>query len=102
MGVLQEFSATVQVYDPQAMKEAQRIYGSRNDLSLCGTKVAALKGADALVIDTEWQEFCAPDFDFIKKALRESSIFDGRNMYEPKRAVRMGLSYYSVGRSQQS
>lgn len=99
MEALWEAGAKVQAYDPEAMKEAQRIYGNRDDLSLCGTKEAALKGADALVIVTEWQEFRAPDFDFIKQALKEPVIFDGRNMYEPRRMARRGLGYYSVGRS---
>src|SRR5690606_4147543 len=99
MEALWEAGAKVQAYDPEAMKEAQRIYGSRNDLSLCGTKEAALKDADALIIVTEWQEFRAPDFEFIKQALKEPVIFDGRNMYEPKRMAKRGLGYYSVGRS---
>lgn len=56
--------ATVHAYDPQAMEETQRIYGVRPDFVLCGTKEAALQGADALIICTEWQQFKAPDFDF--------------------------------------
>ena len=55
--------ARVQAYDPEAMDEAQRLYGDREDLVLCGTKEAALKGADALVVVTEWQAFRAPDFE---------------------------------------
>lgn len=99
MEALWEAGATVQAYDPEAMEEAQRIYGSRDDLSLCGTKEAALKGADALAIVTEWQSFRAPDFDFIKRCLSEPTIFDGRNMFEPKRMARKGFTYYSVGRN---
>lgn len=99
MEALWDAGAKVQAYDPEAMKETQRIYGNRDDLSLCGTKEAALKDADALVIVTEWQEFRAPDFDFIKQALKQPVIFDGRNMYEPKRMVKSGFRYYSIGRS---
>src|SRR5690606_8724368 len=54
--------ASVQAFDPEAMSEAQRIYGLRDDLTLAGTKEAALRGADALVICTEWKGFMAPDF----------------------------------------
>ena len=90
--------AKVQAYDPEAMEETQRIYGSRDDLNLCGTKEAALKGADALIILTEWQNFRAPDFELIKEQLIESLIFDGRNLYSPKRMSDKQFTYYSVGR----
>ncbi|MFC3282939.1 UDP-glucose dehydrogenase family protein [Litchfieldella rifensis] len=90
--------AKVQAYDPEAMEETQRLYGNRDDLTLCGTKETALKGADALVIVTEWQSFRAPDFDLIKQQLSEPTIFDGRNMFEPKRMINKGFTYYSVGR----
>ncbi|EPC04089.1 UDP-glucose 6-dehydrogenase [Litchfieldella anticariensis FP35 = DSM 16096] len=101
MEALWEAGAKVQAYDPEAMEEAQRIYGTRDELTLCGTKEAALKGADALVIVTEWQSFRAPDFDLIKQKLSEPTIFDGRNMFEPKRMAKKGFTYYSVGRSTQ-
>lgn len=90
--------AKVQAFDPEAMNETQRIYGNRNDLLLCGTKEAALKNADALIIVTEWQAFRAPDFDLLKEMLNEPTIFDGRNLYEPKRLTKRGFTYYSVGR----
>jgi UDPglucose 6-dehydrogenase len=90
--------ANVQAFDPEAMNETQRIYGNRDDLSLCGTKEAALKNADALIIVTEWQAFRAPDFDFIKASLSAPVIFDGRNMYDPKRMKQKEFTYYSVGR----
>lgn len=80
------------------MHEAQRLYGNRDDLSLCGTKEAALKGADALVIVTEWQAFKAPDFDFIKQQLRQPLIFDGRNLFEPGRMAKKGIRYQAIGR----
>ena len=70
MEALWEAGARVQAYDPEAMEEAQRLYGDRDDLALCGTKEAALKGADALVIMTEWQAFRAPDFDLIAREAR--------------------------------
>ena len=81
-----------------AMDEAQRIYGDRPDLVLSGTKEAALKGADALVILTEWQAFRAPDFDAIRSRLTAPVIFDGRNLYDPARLARRGFTYYAIGR----
>jgi UDPglucose 6-dehydrogenase len=90
--------ARVQAYDPEAMEETQRIYGDRPDLTLCGTKEAALRGADALVVMTEWQVFRAPDFDLIREKLREPVVFDGRNLYEPARMARKGFAYYAIGR----
>ncbi|QTP55260.1 UDP-glucose/GDP-mannose dehydrogenase family protein [Billgrantia sulfidoxydans] len=98
MEALWEAGAKVQAFDPEAMEEAQRIYGNRDDLSLCGTKEATLRGADALVIVTEWQSFRAPEFELIKQQLAEPLIFDGRNMFEPKRMAIKGFTYYSVGR----
>ena len=62
---------------------------------LCGTKEAALKGADALVVVTEWQAFRAPDFDLIREKLKAPVIFDGRNLYEPARMARKGFAYYA-------
>ena len=90
--------ATVQAYDPEAMNEVQRIYGQRDDLKLMGTKEAALHGADALVICTEWQNFRAPDFDVIKSELKQPVIFDGRNLYDPERLENRGFTYYAITR----
>ncbi|CDG21298.1 UDP-glucose 6-dehydrogenase [Xenorhabdus poinarii G6] len=98
MKTLWECGAKVQAYDPEAMQEAQRIYGQRDDLALMGTKEAALKGADALIICTEWQNFRAPDFDVIKDALKTPVIFDGRNLYDPERLQSRGFIYYGIGR----
>tara|TARA_B110000259_G_scaffold167328_1_gene195610 strand:- start:295 stop:1614 length:1320 start_codon:yes stop_codon:yes gene_type:complete len=98
MEALWQAGATVQAYDPEAMNECQRIYGQREDLTLMGTAESALKKADALVTVTEWQQFRAPDFDLIKDSLSSSVIFDGRNMYDPKRLAARGITYYSIGR----
>ncbi|MBV6817386.1 UDP-glucose/GDP-mannose dehydrogenase family protein [Rahnella sp. PD12R] len=90
--------AKIKAYDPEAMNETQRIYGQRDDLELMGTKESALQNADALIICTEWQNFRAPDFDAIKKALKEPVIFDGRNLYDPERLEKRGFTYYGIGR----
>jgi len=98
MQLLWDAGAKVQAFDPEAMEETQRIFGSRPDLNLMGTKEAALNGADMLVICTEWQSFRAPDFDLIKQQLSEPVIFDGRNLYDPHRLADRGFSYYAIGR----
>jgi UDPglucose 6-dehydrogenase len=98
MEALWAAGARVQAYDPEAMEEAQRLYGDRPDLLLCGTKEAALRDADALVVMTEWQAFRAPDFDLLKEKLKAAVVFDGRNLYEPARMARKGFAYYAIGR----
>jgi len=90
--------AKVQAYDPEAMEETQRIYGTRDDLSLMGTKEATLNNADSLVICTEWQNFKAPDFDLIKSQLNDPVIFDGRNLFETQSMKKKGFTYWSIGR----
>ncbi|MEE2024483.1 UDP-glucose dehydrogenase family protein [Alkalimonas mucilaginosa] len=92
--------ATIKAFDPEAMEETQRIYGVRDDLELVGTKEAALKGADALIICTEWKQFRAPDFDVIKQQLKQAVLFDGRNMFEPQRLSKKGFIYYAIGRGE--
>ena len=98
MEALWSAGASVQAFDPEAMQECQHIYGQRDDLMLCGTKEAALRGADALLIATEWKSFRAPSFDAVRDALATPVIFDGRNLYDPKVIARHGLEYFSIGR----
>tara|TARA_R110001583_G_scaffold7158_4_gene35631 strand:+ start:21226 stop:22566 length:1341 start_codon:yes stop_codon:yes gene_type:complete len=100
MEALWQAGAKVQAYDPEAMEECQRIYGSREDLSLVGTKESALNGADALVVCTEWSQFRAPDFDLIAKKLAHKVIVDGRNLYDPVLLKERGFSYYGIGRGE--
>ncbi|OEY67240.1 UDP-glucose dehydrogenase family protein [Marinobacter sp. X15-166B] len=98
MEELWKAGATVQAFDPEAMQETQRLYGDQEGLILCGTKEQALKGADALVICTEWKEFRSPDFAGMAAALKEKVVFDGRNLYEPDMLARHKLVYYAIGR----
>jgi UDPglucose 6-dehydrogenase len=98
MEALWNAGAKVQAYDPEAMEECQRIYGEQADLALMGTKEAALKGADALVICTEWSQFRAPDFDVIAQSLTHKVIVDGRNLFEPEMLKQRGFAYYAIGR----
>jgi UDPglucose 6-dehydrogenase len=98
MEALWQAGARVQAFDPAAMEETQHIYGDRPDLMLCGTKEAALAGADALIIMTEWKNFRVPDFERIKTSLKTPVIFDGRNLYEPARMRERGIDYFGIGR----
>ena len=95
---LWEKGAKVQAFDPHAMEATQAIYGTRDDFMLCGTKEAALKNADALAICTEWKPFWSPDFEHIKESLTRPVIFDGRNLYDPKRLQEQGIKYFGIGR----
>jgi len=90
--------ARVRAYDPVAHEEALRIYGEREDLKIEKSAMDATKGADALAILTEWQEFRSPDFETLKAQLRQPVIFDGRNLYDPAFVNRFGLKYYAIGR----
>ena len=95
---LWEAGATVRAYDPEAMHETQRIFGERDDLVLCDSAHAALQGADALVVVTEWKQFRSPDFARLKASLVDGVVFDGRNLYEPDEVEAAGLAYYGIGR----
>ncbi|MGL6074801.1 MAG: UDP-glucose dehydrogenase family protein [Fimbriiglobus sp.] len=86
----------VRVHDSEAMNNVKAIYGDK--LTYCDRPYGALEGADGLVIVTEWQEFRNPDFDVMKKLLKEAVIFDGRNIYDEKAMAAQGFTYYAIGR----
>jgi UDPglucose 6-dehydrogenase len=90
--------ATVRAYDPVARDEAKRIFADESRVEIVQTALAALEGADALAIVTEWQEFRSPDFAAIRGRLKTPAIFDGRNLYDPQAVKAQGLEYYSIGR----
>ncbi|HWT15107.1 MAG TPA: UDP-glucose/GDP-mannose dehydrogenase family protein [Patescibacteria group bacterium] len=90
--------ANVRAYDPEAGKEAAHLFGARDDLAICDEPFAALEGADALVIMTEWKEFWSPDFERVRALLSSPVVFDGRNIYDPKSVEAAGLAYYGIGR----
>jgi UDPglucose 6-dehydrogenase len=98
MEALWAAGAKVRAYDPQAMGETARIFGSRPDLKLCESADEALDGADALAVVTEWQEFRSPDFERIRGALKGPVIFDGRNLYDPRLLAKQGFAHYAIGR----
>jgi UDPglucose 6-dehydrogenase len=89
-------NARVQAYDPQAEHVARKVFGNR--IVLVGKGYDALKGADALVVVTEWNEFRKPDFDRMRKLMRSPVVFDGRNIYSPEQMRALGFTYFSVGR----
>jgi UDPglucose 6-dehydrogenase len=91
-----EGGAAVQAYDPEAMDVARAIFGSK--ITYADSSYAALTGADALVIVTEWNEFREPDFARMRKLMRLPSIFDGRNLYKPDQIRAHGFTYISIGR----
>ena len=95
---LWQAGAKVRAHDPEAFRECRRLYGERPDLVLCPTRDAALEGADALIVATEWKGFRVPDFAAVKAALKEPVIFDGRNMYDPAIVARHGLTLHGIGR----
>jgi UDPglucose 6-dehydrogenase len=92
--------ANVRAYDPAATSEVRRIYGERDDLVLCETAEDAIVGANALAIITEWREFRSPDFERLRSTLREPTIFDGRNLYDPATLKALGFRYYGIGRGE--
>ncbi len=90
--------ARITAYDPVAMHEAKRIFGDDERLSFAEQPMAALEGADALVIVTEWKEFRSPDFAAIRARLKSPVIIDGRNIFSPELPRAAGLEYSGIGR----
>jgi UDPglucose 6-dehydrogenase len=93
---LLDAGATVTAYDPEAMKVAKGIFGTR--VAFADKSYEALSSADALALVTEWPEFREPDWMKIKKAMRTPVIFDGRNIFNREHLRGLGFTYYSLGR----
>jgi UDPglucose 6-dehydrogenase len=94
---LLERGAKVAVHDPEAMDNVKAQYGER--IVYVNSPIDALEGADALAINTEWGEFRNPDFAEMKRRMRSSVIFDGRNLYDGEAIRSHGFTYYSIGRT---
>lgn len=90
--------ARVRAHDPKAMDVTRAIYGPRDDLELVDEPYAALEGADALVVMTEWKAFWSPDFERIRELLAQPIIFDGRNIYDPADLALLGFRHIGIGR----
>ncbi|MCK4251286.1 UDP-glucose/GDP-mannose dehydrogenase family protein [candidate division WOR-3 bacterium] len=88
--------AIVSVYDPKANGVAMSIFNDTIDYA--NSYYEALEGADALVLITEWNEFRTPDFEHMKQIMKTPVIFDGRNIFDPKKLREMGFTYYGIGR----
>src|SRR5262245_16928142 len=87
----------LRVHDPEALNNVRKEYGDK--LIYCDKPYGALEGADGLAIVTEWQEFRRPDFEVMKRLMKQPVIFDGRNLYEPKTMQAHGFTYYGIGRA---
>lgn len=90
-------NAKVRVHDPIAMENVQKIYGDR--ITYCEKQYDTLDGAEILLIVTEWNEFRNPNFDLIRKKLKQPVIFDGRNLYDPIKMRELGFEYVGIGLS---
>lgn len=88
--------ATVTAFDPEAMKNVQQVVGDK--INYAENQYDALKGADALIIATEWNEFRTPDFLKIVTSLKNKTIFDGRNLFDVSAIAELGFHYDSIGR----
>ena len=90
--------AKLQVHDPVAMPQARDVLQGVPGVTFAADQTAALVGADALLIATEWREYRSPDFEFIRGALKQPLIFDGRNLFDPAAVKAQGIEYFAVGR----
>jgi UDPglucose 6-dehydrogenase len=96
IGQILKLGGCVQVYDPEAMKTARKIFGKK--ISYAPSNYEALKGADALILITEWNVFRNPNFERVKNLLKHPVIFDGRNQYNPDEMKALGFLYFGIGR----
>ncbi len=100
---LVEAGATVSAYDPVALESAAKEFPAEwladGRVTLLQYQYDVLKGADAMVLTTEWKRFRQPDFDAMRDLMRAAIIFDGRNQYDPEMLAASGFTYYGVGRS---
>jgi len=95
---LLDAGASVRAYDPEATENVRQYFGETQGLSFAKGPYEALKGADALVILTEWPQFRTPEFEVLDVLLKNKVIFDGRNVYELEQMRELGYTYYSIGR----
>jgi UDPglucose 6-dehydrogenase len=94
---LLDAGATISAYDPEAMNNVKELLGET--IFYASNPYEALKGAEALIIATEWPEFRTPDFDQIERKLKNKVIFDGRNLFELSFMKKLGYNYKSIGRN---
>ena len=90
--------ANITAYDPEAMPNVKEQIG--NKINYAGNQYQALRGAEALIIATEWSEFRTPDFERMGKEIKRNVIFDGRNLFDVYKMKELGYHYESIGRSE--
>jgi len=90
--------AKIQAFDPEALETFKIAFGNNPKITYHESNYAAINGADALIICTEWNAFRQPDFNRIKSSLKSPIVFDGRNIFSLNEMKKMGITYYSVGR----
>lgn len=93
---LLEAGASIKAHDPEAMDEAKKVFGNR--IEYIQNNYEVVKGADAIAVITEWNEFRRPNFEKMKRLMKTPVIFDGRNIYDPKEMRDLGFTYYGIGR----
>jgi UDPglucose 6-dehydrogenase len=100
--LLLQAKAKVKAYDPIAMENVRKAVAGdfleKRQLVFCTDQYEALDGADSLLLVTEWKQFRSPDFELMKRRLRQPVIFDGRNQYDPAEVTAQGFEYYGIGR----
>lgn len=95
---LTKYGATVQVYDPKALRQAKEYYlKDNNNVIYVNNKYDALNNSDAMILVTEWKEFRSPDFMEIAQRMKQKLIFDGRNQYNADKLKKLGFHYYQIG-----
>jgi UDPglucose 6-dehydrogenase len=89
--------AKVRAHDPVATEVATKIFGERVEFAV--DPYAAAAGADALFLVTEWNEFRQPDFELLKRTMKQPVLFDGRNVWDPRKVRALGFTYHGIGRA---
>ena len=90
--------ASVRATDPEAIDEALLLYGGNGNFSVHAEQYDAVKGADALVLVTEWKHYWIPDFERLAASMRQKILVDGRNIWPQSAALRHGFTYHAIGR----
>ena len=94
---LLKLGARLQAFDPQAILATKQFLGENQAISYAASGYEALKGAEALLIATEWTQFREPDFERMKSLMKTPVIFDGRNIYNPNKMAKLGFTYFHIG-----
>lgn len=93
--------AVIRAYDPKAVEVGKEIFIENDKVKFENSKYTTLVDADAMILVTEWKEFRSPDFEEMKKRMRNAVIFDGRNQYNINKLQEMGFEYYQIGRAEE-